>query len=209
MSKRDLEKEKQLELAAIWGSEVVGDSRFPKRKGAANKVLPVIDEDVPAEADVDVPSDVESVASSFTNDRVARKRKLAKKEPKLYRLHCFVAPGTERNAVRTVFEAYEPKVDIRTSQKGNLLNKTTYAVLTFRNKAMALHAVKMLDGTNQHDSLGVKELKLNMMLSRHQSKLVRMRTNRKFKKARETREADETKADLEFVQQFIKQHVKK
>lgn len=215
MGKRDLEKEKQLELAAIWGSEVDGDSRFPKRRGNARKSIRA---DPSAETDVnvdveDVPSELESEMSESDADhknKGKQSKKASRKERKAeYRLHCFVEPGTEINAVRTVFEAYEPKVTLRTSQKGNLLNKTQFAVLTFRNKAMALHAVKTLDGTNQRDLLGVKQLKLSLMLSRHQSKIVRKKLSNKLKRDREQRMRKETEEDMDFVKHFMRQHAKK
>lgn len=210
MVKRDLEKEKQLELAAVWGSQVDGDSRFPKRRGNARKTIPVdpSGEEVNVEMD-DVPSDVDSVTSEIdgaAKSKVKKAKKSHKERRAEYRLHCFVEPGTEVNAVRTVFEAYEPKVSLRTSQKGNLLNKTQFAVLTFRNKAMAMHAVQTLDGTNQRDLLGVKSLKIGMMLSRYQSKMVRKKVLRKMKRDREHLMTQETEEDINFVRQFIDQH---
>lgn len=212
MAKRDLQKEKQLELAAIWGSEVQGDARFPKRKGASKKQVAAAGDDGAAAPDPEAPSDLESESGSaleYTEPGIKKEgRKDAKKKAgsTLYRLHCFVEPGTEINAVRTVFEAYEPKVAIRTAQKGNLLNKSQFAVLTFRNKAMALHAVQTLDGTNQRDLLGVKQLKLSLMLSRHQSKIARKKLNKQIHRSREQSRVDEERKDVEFIKSFLKEH---
>ncbi|CBZ24463.1 conserved hypothetical protein [Leishmania mexicana MHOM/GT/2001/U1103] len=210
MGKRDLQKEKQQELAAIWGSEVQGDARFPKRRRAAQKKGLGAVEDNDDDVDPDVLSDIGSDAGSITSklSDTARKetRKTVKKKRADYRLHCFVEPGTELNAVRTVFEAYEPKVEIRTAQKGNLLNKSQFAVLTFRNKAMALHAVKQLDGTNQRDLLGVSSLKLNLMLTRQQSKIARKALNRKIRHEKERNQLMEEQEDLAFIENFLKQH---
>jgi hypothetical protein len=205
--KRDLQKEKQLELAAIWGSEVQGDARFPKRRGAAEKEITTVENDNDVDPDVlsDVGSDAGSLDSKNSNSVKKEPRKKAKTKSTEYRLHCFVEPGTELNAVRTVFEAYEPKVVLRTSQKGSLLNKSQFAVLTFRNKAMALHAVKMLDGTNQRDLLGVTNLKLNMMLTRQQSKIARKKLNRKIRQDKQRSLMLEEQQDLEFIRNFIKQ----
>ncbi|KAG5510067.1 hypothetical protein JKF63_06960 [Porcisia hertigi] len=208
MGKRDLQKEKQLELAAIWGSEVQGDARFPKRRGAAQKkdCTPVNNnDDVDPDALSEIGSDVGSVASTHSDTAKKETRKSAKKKNTNYRLHCFVEPGTELNAVRTVFEAYEPKVEIRTAQKGNLLNKSQFAVLTFRNKAMALHAVKMLDGSNQRDMLGVTSLKLNLMLTRQQSKIARKKLNRKIHQVKQQDQFKEETEDLEFIRNLLKQ----
>lgn len=44
---------------------------------------------------------------------------------------------------------------------------------------MALHAVQMLDNTDQRDTLGVRKLKFNLMLDRNQSKIVRQRLKKK------------------------------
>lgn len=203
-----------MELAAIWGSEVDGDSRFPKRRSNARKVVPVDPsrEAAAAVEEEDVPSDLDSETSEkggLGEGKGKRSKNAARKERRSeYRLHCFVEPGTEINAVRTVFEAYEPKVTLRTSQKGNLLNKTQFAVLTFRNKAMALHAVKTLDGTNQRDLLGVRCLKLSLMLSRHQSKIVRRKISKTIKRDRERRMIMEAEEDRSFIKQFMKQYKK-
>ncbi|KPA76891.1 hypothetical protein ABB37_07283 [Leptomonas pyrrhocoris] len=209
MVKRDLQKEKQLELAAIWGSEVQGDARFPKRRGAAaKKDISTVEDNNDVDPDVmsDNGSDAGSAGSEIIGSAKKETRKKAKKKNSTeYRLHCFLEPGTEVNAVRTVFEAYEPKVVLRTSQKGSLLNKAQFAVLTFRNKAMALHAVKVLDGTNQRDSLGVSQLKLNLMLTRQQSKIARKKFNRKILKDKQKNMIQEEQQDLEFIRSFIKQ----
>ncbi|CAD2222868.1 hypothetical protein AGDE_00512 [Angomonas deanei] len=206
--KRDLEKEKQLELAAIWGSETDGNSRFPKRKGSDKKstVSFAMDDNTPIDPDVmsDFGSDV-----SDPEKVVKRPKKTDKKKKKtFYRLHCFVGAGTEKNAVRTVFDDYEPKVELRQTQKGNALNKSQFAVLTFKNKAMALHAVQKLDGSNQRDLLGVKSLKLNLMLDRHQSKIVRRRMNQIRKKAMRNTVDNEIERDAQFIQQFISRYSK-
>ncbi|ESS70469.1 hypothetical protein TCDM_00583 [Trypanosoma cruzi Dm28c] len=210
MVKRDLEKERQLELAAIWGSETDGDLRYPKRR--RNTAKQPTTTAAAAAADADGASDVlsslgsDAVSESGGSDRGAPKKKRAKKGKKAlsaYRLHCFVAPGTERNAVRTVFDAYEPKVEIRVSQKGNLLNKTHYAVLTFRNKAMALHSVKMLDGTDQRKLLGVKELRLGLMLSRKEQNASRRSMRKRLHEERERKMVKETEEDVTFIKNFM------
>lgn len=210
MKKRNLEKEKQQELAAIWGAEVDGDARFPKRKGAVKKPqLPGVEDDLPLDTDVlsDFGSDVSGEVAH--EEKRAPKLKKSSKKPTFYRLHCFVEPGTEKNAVRTVFEDYEPKVELRSTQKGNALNKAQYAVLTFSNKAMALHAVKTLDGTNQRDLLGTKCVKLSLMLNRQQSKIARRRENRLRRHAKKKSAEDEHREDVEFLQKFIHSHVKR
>ncbi|EAN90125.1 hypothetical protein, conserved [Trypanosoma cruzi] len=209
MVKRDLEKERQLELAAIWGSETDGDLRYPRRR--RNTAKQPTTTAAAAAADADGASDVlslgsDAVSESGGSDRGALKKKREKKGKKAlsaYRLHCFVAPGTERNAVRTVFDAYEPKVEIRVSQKGNLLNKTHYAVLTFRNKAMALHSVKMLDGTDQRELLGVKELKLGLMLSRKEQNASRRSMRKRLHEERERKMVKETEEDVTFIKNFM------
>lgn len=209
MGKRDLQKEKQLELAAIWGSEVQGDARFPKRRGAAEKKdATAADDGNDVDPDVlsDMGSDAGSLHSAHSDSAKKEKKKKAKKTRSTdYRLHCFVEPGTELNAVRTVFEAYEPKVSLRTSQKGSLLNKSQFAVLTFRNKALAMHAVKTLDGTNQRDFLGVTTLKLSLMLSRQQSRIARKKLNRRMKRDKEKTLMQEEAEDLAFIRNFLKQ----
>ncbi|KAG5484701.1 hypothetical protein LSCM1_06518 [Leishmania martiniquensis] len=207
MGKRDLQKEKQLELAAIWGSEVHGDARFPKRRGATLKELGAAKDSDSVGPDVlsDVGSDAGSISSKRGDKAKRETARTRKKGAAGYRLHCFVEPGTELNAVRTVFEAYEPKVEIRTAQKGNLLNKSQFAVLTFRNKAMALHAVKVLDGTNQRDLLGVTSLKLSLMLTRQQSKIARKKLNRKIRQEKQRNQLMEEQEDLEFIRNFLKQ----
>lgn len=209
---RDLEKEKQMELAAIWGSECTGAHRYPARRRGKNKSVPeghespekgnADDDDFPSMSDGD-----EIIGSERKNSEKGKEKKKRKKEAAEYRLHCFVEPGTEKNDVRTVFEAYNPKVEIRTSQKGNLLNKTYFAVVTFANKAMALHAVQSLDGTNQRDLLGTPNLKLSLMLSREQSKIVRKKMNQTLKRTREDRARDEMKEDAEFIKRFLKESI--
>ncbi|ORC88616.1 uncharacterized protein TM35_000162540 [Trypanosoma theileri] len=211
MVKRDLEKEKQMELAAIWGSETDGDLRYPRRRRAAAKRPNAIsttsgsgNEEVEDDHLSDLGSD--AISEDRASDIAAQKSKKAKKNKKTnttYRLHCFIEPGTEKNAVRTVFEAYEPKVELRTSQKGNLLNKTHYAVLTFRNKAMALHAVKVLDGTNQYDLLGVKELKLRLMLSRKEHNAARQKMRKRLREERGRQLMEESNEDAEFIKNFL------
>ncbi|KAI5690910.1 RNA recognition motif [Leishmania braziliensis] len=208
MGKRDLQKEKQLELATIWGSEVQGDARFPKRRGASQKKdvgLMADSGDADSDALSEIGSDARSITSKHSDTATKERRKAAKKKRTCYRLHCFVEPGTELNAVRTVFEAYEPKIEIRTAQKGNLLNKSQFAVLTFRNKAMALHAVKTLDGTNQRDMLGVTNLKLNLMLTRQQSKIARKKLSRKIRHEKQQNQLMEDQEDMAFIRNFLKQ----
>eukprot|EP00796_Vickermania_ingenoplastis_P004891 gene4891-3508_t len=216
---RDLEKEREMELAAIWGTEGSGTQRYPKRRRGGKKPLDAMDGADVSAADInadDVLSDVsDDDEPSRTrdhgeeNEEERRKKKKRKAERPEYRLHCFVEPGTEKNDVRTAFEAYNPKVEIRTSQKGSLLNKTQFAVLTFPNKAMALHAVQMMDGTNQRDLLGTPKLKLSIMLSREQSRLVRKNMNKKSKKDQEQRLAEEVKEDTEFIKRFLKENLKR
>jgi hypothetical protein len=109
----------------------------------------------------------------------AGKKRGGKPADTRYRLHCFVAPGINKNDVREVFEGVgDPEVELRTSQKGNVLNKTHFAVMTFKNKTLALWAVKHLDGTNQRDTLGTNPMTLNLFLSRDQQKLVRRKAKR-------------------------------
>ncbi|RNE96795.1 hypothetical protein TraAM80_09631 [Trypanosoma rangeli] len=210
MVKRDLEKERQAELAAIWGSEMDGELRYPKRRRATAKRPTTA-----ATADADGADEVlsslgsDAISEGGGSDRGAPKKKREKKGKKAsnaYRLHCFVAPGTERNAVRVVFDAYEPKVELRVSQKGNLLNKTHYAVLTFRNKAMALHAVKMLDGTDQRDLLGVREMKLGLMLSRKEHNASRRGMRKRLREEQERKKMEETEEEVGFIKKFIKMY---
>jgi len=98
----------------------------------------------------------------------------------------FVGHGTTRNDVRQVFEQYEPKVDLRVTQKGNVLNKSNYVVMTFRNKALGLHAAMTLEGTDQRDLLGVNPLHLSMMLTREEQRIVKRLAKRRSKKAAAT-----------------------
>nr|CCC95337.1 unnamed protein product [Trypanosoma congolense IL3000] len=209
MVKRDLEKERQVELAAIWGAETDGENRFPRRRRLGTKrslATSSLLADASAEDVGGVPSDIESDAASDRSGRDKRsgsKSGKRKKTTSTYRLHCFVAPGTERNDVRAVFEAYEPKVELRTSQQGNLLNKTHFAVLTFRNKAMALHAVKMLDGTDQYDRIGVRKLKLGLMLSRKENAKARQKLRKRIREERELQMSKEAEEEAAFIQRFI------
>ncbi|CCW67659.1 unnamed protein product [Phytomonas sp. Hart1] len=209
MAKLDFKKEKQIELAAIWGSEVDGDARYPKRRGGTKKIRRSETIAGPNPADDDLLSDVDSNAEAVNpQNETPQKAKKAKKDPKKeYRLHCFVEPGTSKNAVRTVFDAYQPKVELRITQKGNLLNKSQYAVLTFRHKSMALHAVQKLDGTNQRDTLGVEKLKLNLMLSRRQGSIIRQKANKQQKRHREERIKGQILDDKQFIERFISQYV--
>lgn len=205
-----------MELAAIWGSDGVGEKRFPKRRRINKKSLLIGNDSTgPVAENLDeLLSDMSDREDEDRNDDRTKekvKEKKAKKSVKAnkeYRLHCFVEPGTEKNDVRTVFEAYNPKVELRTSQKGNLLNKTQYAVLTFSNKAMALHAVKMLDGTNQRDLLGTPKLKLRLMLTREQNRIARRKVNAKIKKNQEQRLVDEAREDTEFIKRFLRDNLK-
>jgi hypothetical protein len=191
-----LQNEKEAELSAIWGSERMGgrnsDRRAPQRKRRRGKGEGSDDDDnddnesVISNLSIDSAGQAKASASKAADKAAAAKKK--KDETKTKRLaakaqvklHCFVDPGTSKNDVREVFEQYEPKVALKVTQKGNLLNKSHYCVLTFTNKAMALHAVKTLDGSNQRDTIGVNPLKLSMMLSRAQSKLLsRRKKNRR------------------------------
>eukprot|EP00388_Colpodella_angusta_P032846 GDKK01027955.1.p1 GENE.GDKK01027955.1~~GDKK01027955.1.p1 ORF type:complete len:114 (+),score=14.90 GDKK01027955.1:1-342(+) len=106
--------------------------------------------------------------------------------------------------VREVFEDYAPKVEIRTSQAGNALNKVMYCILTFRSKALALHAVKTLDGTNQRDLLGVRSLKLSLMLNREQSKIARRSKNRAALADVEARRERDEDREREFIEKFMR-----
>ncbi|KAG8340400.1 hypothetical protein ERJ75_001196400 [Trypanosoma vivax] len=211
MSKRDLAKERESELAAIWGTEREGEKRYPKRRGSAKKsvtfpisVIPGADvegiDDVPSDLGSDVGSDERALARSVEKKKKAKKDR---RESTSYRLHCFVGPGTERNGVRTVFEAYEPKIELRTSQQGNLLNKTHFAVLTFRNKAMALHAVKVLDGTNQYDLMGVKRLKLSLMLSRKEHMKARQKMRKRLREKMKEQAIKEAEEEAAFIKKFV------
>ena len=234
MPPRDLEKERQAELAAVWGTEIVGangDRRAPRRRRANKKGNKSgMDEDLSQEklekmlaedvdtADVVSESDddrANSEVDSLIDSEEERKRRMEarkKKEKKSikqlaeYRLHCFVEHGTTKNDVREVFEDYQPKVEIRTSQAGNALNKVLYCILTFRNKALALHAVKTLDGTNQRDLLGVRCLKLSLMLSREQSKIARRSRNRAVLADVESKRALEEAKEREFIEKFMKMY---
>lgn len=144
-------------------------------------------------ADNDDDDDLESVISFISDTADEKKvaantaaRTKAKKDKKAkdprHRLHCFVEPGTTKNDVRTVFEGYgDPEVELRTSQKGNALNKTHFAVLTFKNKPHALWAALNLDGSNQRDSIGTNPMILNMFLSREEQKSVKRRAAKKAK----------------------------
>lgn len=218
---RDLEKEKQMELAAIWGSEVSGggEKRYPKRRRGGKESNVLADDDTMNTSGAEVGDGEVSESFSDVEDgwgrehgesskRETRLKKKRKREKPEYRLHCFVSPGTEKNDVRTVFEAYNPKVEIRTSQKGNLLNKTAFAVLTFPNKAMALHAVQSLDGTNQRNLLGVPKLKLSLMLSREQSRIVRKKLNQQRKKTLEERWMQEVQEDTDFINKFLQENLR-
>ena len=126
-----------------------------------------------------------------------------------FKLHCFIGQGINNNDIREVFEHYTPKVEIKTTQRGNVLNKTQYAILTFRNKALGLHAVKMLDGTDQRDSIGMKEFKLQMMLSREQNKIARRRLQKSAQATLMAKKAAEDEADRLFLANFLKDHKKK
>mmetsp|Transcript_40849 Transcript_40849/g.47506 ORF Transcript_40849/g.47506 Transcript_40849/m.47506 type:complete len:227 (-) Transcript_40849:140-820(-) len=213
--KRNFNEERETELAAIWGSERQGDTRFPKRRGSSNqmkKLENLASASAPMDVD-DILSDTGSNQGDDPSGASASKKKATKAAPKKtkkalaqFKLHCFIEAGTTVNDVREVFEDYEPKVELRTSQKGNLLNKVHYAVLTFKNKAMALHAVKTLDGTNQRDLLGVTSLKLAMMLSREQNKIVRKKSRKDLvKKLRDQKQKDHEDEET-FVKKFLASH---
>jgi hypothetical protein len=210
--KLDLQKERESEMASVWGTETVGDRRFPKRKHLQKKSARMFYGADAADADVDdLISDTQSADADKGGSEKPHCKKATKKErsaikKEWYRLHCFVAPGTNVNDVREVFEEYEPKVDIRTTCKGNLLNKVQYAVLTFRNKAMALHAVKTLDGTNQRELLGVHALKLGIMLSREQNKYLRRKAKKALEERRKHVKELELAEDEEFLRNVVAQH---
>lgn len=200
-----------MELAAIWGTECSGEKRYPKRRRSSKKAVSDALDTADERNDGDSLSNMSDEDESERKQRKTEKnsgKKKSKKENCEYRLHCFVEPGTEKNDLRTVFEAYNPKVEIRSSQKGNVLNKTYYAVLTFANKAMALHAVQTLDGTNQRDLLGTPKLKLGLMLSREQSRIVRKKMHQKLKHSLEDRIANEVTEDAEFIKRFLQSHLK-
>lgn len=216
--KRNFNEERETELAAIWGSERQGDTRFPKRRGAGNQIKKLenaaaLSASGPLDMD-DVLSDTGSNNgdnggdSGATSSKKSTKSgpKKSKKALAKFKLHCFIEPGTTVNDVREVFEDYEPKVELRTSQKGNLLNKVHYAVLTFKNKAMGLHAVKMLDGSNQRDLLGVTSLKLALMLSREQNKMVRKKMRKDLLKKLKTQKQQEQEDEETFVKKFLANH---
>eukprot|EP00758_Cryptobia_borreli_P003064 Tbor_TRINITY_DN3499_c0_g1::TRINITY_DN3499_c0_g1_i1::g.3742::m.3742 len=242
---RDMEKERQQELAAIWGTEVIqcaeGERRVPRRKrrnGGGSKLgVSTLGEDLTEEqlaekvreseengiyvnnkdSKYDRDGDDEDVESLVDSDdeqrkiREARKRKkesekMTKKRISEYKLHCFVEQGTTKNDVREVFVQYDPKVDIKASQKGNVTNRLLYCVITFRNKAMALHAVKTLDGTYQRDLLGVKSLKLNIMLTREQNKIVRRKMKKTFVANAEMKRGQVEREEQEFIENFIREH---
>ncbi|CUG94175.1 RNA-binding protein, putative [Bodo saltans] len=209
-NRRDFRKERESEMAAIWGSEVRGEARFPKRKGGANKNMTMAGTAGEAHMDTnDLLSDNDHEDEGSDNGeggaktRKDKKKLASKKALAKYRLHCFVEPGTAVNDIREVFEQYEPKVDLRTSQKGNLLNKVHYAVLTFRNKPMALHAVKKLEGTNQRDLLGVTSLKLSMCLTREQNKIARKKARRQTLKQVKANKMKEVEDEETFIKNFM------
>jgi hypothetical protein len=218
----EIEKERQAELAAIWGSDVRGNNRrVPSWRGKSSSssapgtsALPDLPGDGGGLDADDAGSEISSLVSSNQDDRKRKKKEAAKKEAsdsnkaakkakQGYRLHCFIEPGTSINDVREVFERYEPKVEIRTSQKGNLLNKVQYAALRFTNKAMALHAVKTLDGTNQRDLLGVSPLKLSMMLTREQNKILRRRLKKEHERAMRTKKLQQIEEDEQFLRKLV------
>lgn len=186
-----MEEERQSELAAVWGTEAVNGHRVPRRRGRKEHATVNEDDLYGSADDVSVAGDVgegDCATPHVASAAAAKKAKKAtvnaavkrkKKESPEYRLHCIVVSGTTRNDVREVFEQYEPKVELCIGQKGNLLNKTHYCILTFPNKAMAMHAVLKLDGTNQRNTIGVHCMKLALMLTRKQGKKVRAARNRK------------------------------
>ena len=188
-SKKDMEKEK--EMALIWGgrkSKPQGAVTLRANTPAAHQQDPAADSDNDdAASNISFVSDTDGKhggkGKSAASAAKKKKHEAKKNDPKM-RLHTFVAPGTNKNEVRAVFEAYgAPEVELRTSQKGNAMNKTHYAVLTFRNKALALWATLHLDGSNQRDTIGINPMKLNMFLSRDQQKMVRRRAARKKSKS--------------------------
>lgn len=210
VAKKNYNKERESEMAAIWGSEKVGEMQFPKRKGGSGKKLAVEENIDLNDALSDCGSDTTSAqgkeGGEVKKTRAQAKKEKSKKQREQYKLHCFIESGTSVNDVREVFEQYEPKVDLRTAQKGNLLNKVHYAVLTFRNKAMAMHAVKMLDGTNQRDLLGVGQLKLAMMLSRYQNKIARRKNRKALLRDLKEKKMKEVEDEDLFVKKFMESH---
>lgn len=167
-----LQTEKESELTAIWGGDKnARGQRLPFRRGRKKRMAQGNDEDEVFSGSDDEGNPIAVTGAARTqkaathDTKKEKKEKSAKKKAET-RLHCFVGPGTHKNQVREVFDLYEPGVDIRTAQKGNALNRTTYAVLTFPNKAMAYHAVLTLDGTDQSALLGVKALKMGVMVPR-------------------------------------------
>jgi hypothetical protein len=177
-----LSKEKENELTAIWGSHVVRESRVPKASktrietGEEDELLEMAERRAER-----VRQGVKGKGKGKNGE--AEKKNAKRKSTQEYKIHCFVAPGTTRNEIRHLFEDYEPKVDLRVSQKGNLLNKTHYAVLTFANKAMALHAVLRFQGTDQMNTIGSRCVELGIMRSRRQNKDSKRR-QKKVPKAR-------------------------
>ena len=189
--------ERESELSTIWGSHVVksnargwGDEPAPASGAATNMGgsdptalrVPRIakrrmagndSDDELANSDDDKIKPTKKGVKKGKDDKTAAKAaKDAKKKAQRdqYKLHCFIAPGTTKNEIRELFEDYEPKVDVRVSQKGNVLNKTHFCVLTFSNRAMALHAVQRFQGTDQMNTIGSRSVQLSVMRSRRQNK---------------------------------------
>ena len=171
-----LRAETEAEQSAIWGGDKNNKGqRMPFRRGRKKRLEGGGGEDDEA---VFSGSDDEGNPIAVTANGEPKKknakthdaRKDAKpksdKKQRETRLHCFIGPGVHKNKVREAFERYEPGVDMRSAQKGNALNRTTYAVLTFPNKALAYHCVLTMDGSDQTDLLGVKSLKMGLMIPR-------------------------------------------
>lgn len=209
---RFTEAEKEREMASIWGQKQLSkrqeqemkkvklfdttkeekEAKHQKKQELKKSLLP----DAVLTDDDDDDESVISFVSDTALDPAQKKKKQAKMEANAgkkkgkngekeskYRLHCFIAPGTAKNDVRSVFEDYgEPDVELRTSQKGNALNKTHFAVMTFKKKTHALFAALHLDGSDQRDSIGMNPMELNIFLSRDQQKLVKKKSKKEIKK---------------------------
>lgn len=206
-SRSELEREK--ELASIWGEKQLAKRNEQETKKIklhektgklSEAAVKKIENDISDDGDLSDASSVISFVSDTALDPEQRKKRAEKiaaqagkkkgkdgatkkRRDAKYRLHCFIAPGTNRNDVRAVFEDYgEPDVELRTSQKGNALNKTHFAVLTFKKKTHALFAARHLDGSNQRDTIGMNPMELSIFLSREQQRLVKKKAKKAVKK---------------------------
>lgn len=178
-----LQREKVESLVSIWGPKALSRSAAPAGSRAAATA---------AELNDALERASNSSLDSLLEGTNEKKQKKAKKDSKAtksakgkvhrhgdplapFRLHCFVGPKATKNDVRRVFDAYGPNVEVRSTQKGNALNRTFFAIVSFRNMAMGLHAVQTLNLTDQSDFLDVSRLELSLMLSREEQKIVRRR----------------------------------